>query len=288
MFKKPAFDPGHKKGSNVDPKHKNYSEGTQMWNLVQNVFKLIKGVFITKNSCEENVGLEERVKRAKKAGCDILISTHSNYPHKGIVIYISMFANQEVKDFATELANRLSKALGIANNGVKTRKYPLRNADYYGINRYGEKYGIPSIIVEHGAHEELAVDTEKKLNIIASVYSDLLNLPVKVPKCVERIKILQYWLNMLGYRDYEDKRLDEDGVIGERTLSAIKKLPVLKKGSKKKEVKLLQIMLNYFGYKLDIDGSFGSATLKAVLEYQKVNGLEVDGSVGKHTWASFC
>jgi peptidoglycan hydrolase-like protein with peptidoglycan-binding domain len=32
------------------------------------------------------------------------------------------------------------------------------------------------------------------------------------------------------------------------------------------------------------DGSFGGATERAVIEYQKKNGLEPDGSVGKATW----
>ena len=32
------------------------------------------------------------------------------------------------------------------------------------------------------------------------------------------------------------------------------------------------------------DGDFGTNTYKAVIVYQKQNGLEADGIVGKNTW----
>ena len=63
-------------------------------------------------------------------------------------------------------------------------------------------------------------------------------------------------------------------------------MPLIKKGSKGDAVKKLQEMLNGKGYKLTVDGDFGSKTEAAVKAYQKANGLEVDGEVGEHTWAS--
>lgn len=57
-------------------------------------------------------------------------------------------------------------------------------------------------------------------------------------------------------------------------------------GSKGDEVKELQTALNSAGYSLDVDGSFGSKTQAAVKDYQKKNGLQVDGIVGKNTWGS--
>lgn len=67
---------------------------------------------------------------------------------------------------------------------------------------------------------------------------------------------------------------------------------VLRKGSKGEQVKTLQRLLLSLGYgkkvpvfgKYGADGSFGSATDKAVREFQKANGLSVDGSVGQNTW----
>lgn len=66
------------------------------------------------------------------------------------------------------------------------------------------------------------------------------------------------------------------------------KLPVLKKGAKRDEVKSLQALLIGYGYSVGssgVDGSFGNATLAAVKKYQSRNGLEIDGSVGPKTWA---
>ena len=44
--------------------------------------------------------------------------------------------------------------------------------------------------------------------------------------------------------------------------------------------------MNSAGYKLDVDGQFGSKTQSAVRDYQKKNGLTVDGIVGTNTWGS--
>ena len=61
----------------------------------------------------------------------------------------------------------------------------------------------------------------------------------------------------------------------------------LKKGSKGDNVKALQILLIGYGFdcgNYGADGDFGSATDEAVKAYQKKNGLDVDGIVGKNTW----
>lgn len=60
----------------------------------------------------------------------------------------------------------------------------------------------------------------------------------------------------------------------------------LKKGSKGDDVIALQHLLNVEGYKLTIDGDFGSKTETAVKMYQKAHGLEDDGIVGNKTWTA--
>ncbi len=57
-------------------------------------------------------------------------------------------------------------------------------------------------------------------------------------------------------------------------------------GSSGADVKKLQEKLNSAGYKLDVDGQFGSKTQSAVRDYQSKNGLTVDGIVGTNTWGS--
>lgn len=55
---------------------------------------------------------------------------------------------------------------------------------------------------------------------------------------------------------------------------------ILRKGSRGNEVKTLQASLN-----LIVDGIFGDLTDEAVKEFQRLNGLKVDGIVGNNTWA---
>ena len=65
------------------------------------------------------------------------------------------------------------------------------------------------------------------------------------------------------------------------------KLPTLRKGSKGKYVTLAQTKLDELGYSLGsygIDGDFGSATEKAVKQFQKDWGLTADGIIGPKTW----
>jgi hypothetical protein len=54
-----------------------------------------------------------------------------------------------------------------------------------------------------------------------------------------------------------------------------------KKGAKGPKVKRVQTAL-----KLKADGDFGSGTEKAVIAFQKANGLEANGTVGPKTWAA--
>ncbi len=66
----------------------------------------------------------------------------------------------------------------------------------------------------------------------------------------------------------------------------------LRQRLKGKDVEVLQALLNAKvptaqlpkGKKLGVDGDFGPNTHKAVETYQRLNGLSVDGVVGKNTW----
>ena len=65
------------------------------------------------------------------------------------------------------------------------------------------------------------------------------------------------------------------------------KYPILKKGSRNSYVTILQKKLVEKGYDPKvIDGIFGPGCLAAVKQFQKDNGLVVDGCVGPKTWAA--
>lgn len=57
-------------------------------------------------------------------------------------------------------------------------------------------------------------------------------------------------------------------------------------GSTGGSVSALQEKLNQNGYDLAVDGVFGAETRKAVKDYQKKKGLQVDGIAGVETWGS--
>ena len=57
-------------------------------------------------------------------------------------------------------------------------------------------------------------------------------------------------------------------------------------GSHGSQVAELQELLNKNGYALDVDGQYGNNTRQAVIDYQKKNGLDVDGIAGENTWAA--
>lgn len=64
-------------------------------------------------------------------------------------------------------------------------------------------------------------------------------------------------------------------------------LPTLRKGSSGEYVTLLQTKLIQRGYSLDpygADGKYGNKTVEAVKQFQRDNGLSVDGVTGKNTW----
>ena len=57
----------------------------------------------------------------------------------------------------------------------------------------------------------------------------------------------------------------------------------LQRGDKGDQVSALQAALNDHGYKLTVDGNFGSGTERAVRDFQRKQSLKVDGIVGKET-----
>ena len=88
---------------------------------------------------------------------------------------------------------------------------------------------------------------------------------------------LQKECNAQGYSNQK-----VDGIAGKNTLAGCPQLSTTSKGS---ITKLMQERLSNFGYSVGkIDGSNGPNTQKAIKQFQKDNGLKVDGVVGTNTW----
>ena len=72
-----------------------------------------------------------------------------------------------------------------------------------------------------------------------------------------------------------------DGIFGPCTKNAC---VIVEKGDEGNITYLIQAVLICKGYNLEADGIFGSITDSNVKEFQKANGLVVDGKVGKFTF----
>ena len=73
----------------------------------------------------------------------------------------------------------------------------------------------------------------------------------------------------------------------ETAIELVQEAAVLRQGSTGGEVKEVQRRLKQWGYYSGaVDGIFGSGTKKAVIAFQKKNGLTADGIVGKATYAA--
>lgn len=104
----------------------------------------------------------------------------------------------------------------------------------------------------------------------------------------------------------QQKKLQVDGIAGPKTLAALNGVKpdqpqtakpdskpskgdtgeVLRLGSRGSAVTTLQNMLKAAGvFPYAVDGIFGQQTLSAVKNFQKQQGLTVDGIVGANTWA---
>ena len=94
-------------------------------------------------------------------------------------------------------------------------------------------------------------------------------------------------------RFQRDHGLDADGIVGDQTWSTITaelnggSFPLLQKGASGSSVVTLQKRLIALGYDVGSDGAdgdYGDNTVKAVTNFQKDHGLEVDGVAGPNTW----
>lgn len=90
------------------------------------------------------------------------------------------------------------------------------------------------------------------------------------------VKGLQTELNKQYHRG-----LAVDGIFGTNTYNACINVHKCAEGN---ITYLIQAMLVCHSFDIDADGIFGNATENAVREFQKRNGLSVDGIVGKNTF----
>lgn len=133
-------------------------------------------VYLTKNSPEENLSLEQRASFAASVHADLFVSQHvDSAPGNGTLTnaygvsalpprigrYNNSLALQS-QEAANTILNQLN-SLGIYNRGLLLRDsqagtlYPDGSqADYYAIPRYSQMYGLRGFIIEHGFLNDLS------------------------------------------------------------------------------------------------------------------------------------
>lgn len=203
--------------------------------------------------------------------------------------------------------------VALANQGYT----PYRILQYY----YGNDIDIvknapiksntptyPGTPLRLGTGGEDVIEIQRELNRIAANYPS-------IPKISGSRGYFEQTTQNAVRQFQQIFNLESDGVVGKDTWYKIKRIyngikglselysegitiseaerkyeRVLKKGSRGPSVKILQYylcFLSYFNLKLPyvaVDGIFGDETRDAVLAFQSLYGLDVDGIVGIDTW----
>ena len=208
--------------------------------------------------------------KANTYNVDLFLSIHFN---KAYDVY-NGFLGSEVCvytpfDIAQRVVNGLS-SLGFKNRGQKVRTglYELKHTNMKAM--IIEVCFVESI-GDVGLYKKLGHDLIGKTiaqaiankNINNSDVKSTVNNEIKSNNTDNWIKRLREECNKQGFSSY----------------------PTLKKGARGNITKLLQEKLVSLGYNTNgIDGIFGIGTKKAIMSFQKSNGLVVDGIVGQNTW----
>lgn len=229
-------------------------------------FKTLKVAWNDLNSKDDaDIGLTKRQNMIKAAGCDISVSFHANASGTGwndangaeTLISDKDSAVGDSKKLAEAVQRRICEGTKQKNRGVKRQALSMCNCTKMGVKA--------AILIEIGFMTN----------------RDEAELMKGEAFCKEQAEdVVKGICDYLNIKYIEEKSVKYPQVA----------LPVLKKGEKGSEVKLLQQDLNFLKFKgkdgkaLDVDGSFGDNTEYALKAWQKKHKLQVDGSYGKASY----
>lgn len=166
MSFKICLDPGHGEGYNPSPCGFGYSEGTRMYEysliLAEELekYKDSNGEAVTVVNTRKNIrmspSLYDRAAAAK--GCNLLLSLHTNAVGNGInegTDYVAVFYSIFDKDkaFAEFMMQAIADAMGTKQRPqALTKINGAGNADYYGIIRHAQTFGVRCLLLEQSFH----------------------------------------------------------------------------------------------------------------------------------------
>lgn len=163
-----CIDPGHGEGCNPSPCGFGYAEGTRMYEysliLAEELEKYTdsKGEPVTVVNTRKNVrmspSLYDRAATAK--GCALLLSLHTNAVGNGIsngTDYVAVFHSiyDKDEDFAELMAQAIADAMGTKQRPqALTKINSTGTADYYGIIRHAQTFGVRCLLLEQSFHTD--------------------------------------------------------------------------------------------------------------------------------------
>lgn len=164
----------------------------------------------------------------------------------------------------------------------KDKAYSTKTKECYDGKTYTN---ITDLFRAYDSIED-AVEDYFDLLCVASRYKYALNQPTPLA-CIQGIQKAPYAtsptyvntimniINKYGLTRYDGKNVS----LNPYKLTAT----VVRQGNKGESVKWIQHQLNKVGYGLAEDGIYGLKTKNAIMDFQKKNGLLVDGITGKNT-----
>ena len=221
------------------------------------------------NTSTLNGDLSYGVNKANNWRADLFISIHFN---KAYDIYNGCLGSEVCVysnfDIAQRVVNELAK-LGFKNRGQKVRN------NLYELNHTKMKAMIIEVCFVE-ATEDVALYKKLGHDLIGKTIA----LAVTNKKISATVETTKNNTPIINNNDNWVKRLQE-----ECNKQGFNSYPTLKKGAKGNITKLVQEKLVSLGYNTNgVDGIFGTGTEKAVISFQKSNGLVADGIVGRNTW----
>ena len=214
---------------------------------------------------DEEDTLRQEINECNAFDPDLAVDMHHNAGGgDGVEVFHSVIGGAG-KELAENIHNEIV-ALGQNSRGVKTRK-DTDGTDWYGFIRETK---CPAVIVEYAF-----LDNDKDVQFVDAEAEQRANGVATAKGILKKLGIA-----------YVPAQNDAEA---EKDAGVVVTLPVLQKDDKCEEVKALQALLKGYGYNLGlwgVDGTFGTATDKAVRQFQQKNKLEVDGIVGVDTWSA--
>ena len=221
------------------------------------------------NTSTLNGDLSYGVNKANNWESELFVSIHFN---KAYDIYNGSLGSEVCVyspfDTAQRVVNELAK-LGFKNRGQKVRN------NLYELNRTKMKSMIIEVCFVE-ASEDVALYKKLGHNLIGKTIA----LAITNKKISATLETPKNNKPIINNTDNWVKRLQE-----ECKKQGFSNYPTLKKGARGNITKLVQEKLVLLGYNTNgVDGIFGSGTEKAIISFQKNNGLVGDGIVGQNTW----